>query len=123
MKLNLSISEILLLLGKQISGGKSAKYVHSICTDTRHTIDAEHTLFIPLIGEHFNGHAFAGSAYQKGIRTFIVSEEVNLPNDCVVIHVENTTEAFQKIASHHRTKFNIPVIGITGSNGKTIVKE
>jgi alanine racemase len=123
MKLNLSISDISQLLGKQISEGNSKKYIHSICTDTRHTIDAEHTLFIPLIGEHFNGHAFAGSAYQKGIRTFIVSEEVNLPNDCVVIHVENTTETFQKIASHHRTKFNIPVIGITGSNGKTIVKE
>ena len=123
MKLNLSISDISQLLEKQISEGNSEKYIHSICTDTRHTIDAEHTLFIPLIGEHFNGHTFAGSAYQKGIRTFIVSEQVNLPSDCVVIHVENTTDAFQKIAAHHRSKFNIPVIGITGSNGKTIVKE
>ncbi|MFA9220448.1 MAG: Mur ligase family protein [Sediminibacterium sp.] len=81
------------------------------------------TLFIPLIGEHFNGHSFVESAFQKGIRAFIVSEEVNLPSECLVIHVANTTEAFQKIAAHHRKQFDLPVIGITGSNGKTIVKE
>jgi alanine racemase len=123
MKLNFTISDISQILGKQISQGNSEKYIHSICTDTRHTIDAEQTLFIPLIGEHFNGHGFVESAFQKGIRTFIVSEEVNLPDNCIVFHVENTTEAFQKIAAHHRSQFNLPVIGITGSNGKTIVKE
>lgn len=123
MKLNLSISELSHIVGGEISEGKSNHFIHSICTDTRHTIDAEHTLFIPLIGEHFNGHTFVESAFKKGIRNFIVSEEVNLPSDCVVIHVENTTDAFQKIAAHHRSQFNIPVIGITGSNGKTIVKE
>jgi alanine racemase len=123
MKLNFSISDISQILGTPISEGNSEKYIHSICTDTRHTIDAEHTLFIPLIGEHFNGHTFVESAFHKGIRTFLVSEEVNLPSDCIVIHVENTTEAFQKIAAHHRKQFHLPVIGITGSNGKTIVKE
>ena len=123
MKLNLSISDISQILGKQISEGNSEKCIHSICTDTRHTVDSEHTLFIPLIGEHFNGHAFVEGAFHKGIRTFIVSEEVNLPSDCLVFHVENTTEAFQKIAAHHRSQFHLPIIGITGSNGKTIVKE
>ena len=123
MKLNLSISDLTRIVKGEISEGNCTSFIHFICTDTRHTIDAEHTLFIPLIGEHFNGHSFVESAFQKGIRTFIVSEEVNLPSDCVVVHVENTTEAFQKIAAHHRKQFNIPVIGITGSNGKTIVKE
>ena len=123
MKLNFSISELSHIIGGEISEGNSNNFIHSICTDTRHTVDAAHTLFIPLNGEHFNGHAFISNAYQKGIRTFIVSEEVNLTNDCVVIRVENTTTAFQKIAAYHRKQFNIPVIGITGSNGKTIVKE
>jgi alanine racemase len=123
MKLNLTISDLSLLLESKISVGNSTKSIHTICTDTRHTVDAENTLFIPLIGEHFNGHTFVGSAYKKGIRTFIVSENVSLSDDCIVIHVENTTEAFQKIASHHRKQFDLPVIGITGSNGKTIVKE
>jgi alanine racemase len=123
MKLNLSISELSHIVGGEISEGNSKNFIHSICTDTRHTIDAAHTLFIPLIGEHFNGHSFVENAFQKGIRTFIVSEEVNLPSECLVIHVENTTEAFQKIAVHHRKQFDLPVIGITGSNGKTIVKE
>ena len=123
MKLNLSISDLTQIVKGEISEGNSTNFIHFICTDTRHTLDAEHTLFIPLIGEHFNGHTFVANAYLKGIRTFIVSENVNLSGDCVVIRVENTTEAFQKIAAHHRAQFNIPVIGITGSNGKTIVKE
>jgi alanine racemase len=123
MKLNLTISDLSLLLESKISDGNSTKSIHTICTDTRHTVDAEHTLFIPLIGEHFNGHSFVTQAYLKGIRTFIVSEDVNLTDDCVVLRVKNTTEAFQKIAANHRKQFNLPVIGITGSNGKTIVKE
>ncbi len=123
MKLNLSISELSHIVGGEISEGKSNHFIHSICTDTRHTIDAAHTLFIPLKGEHFNGHSFVSSAFQKGIRTFIVSEAVDLPRECVIIRVENTTIAFQNIAAHHRKQFNIPIIGITGSNGKTIVKE
>lgn len=123
MKLNLSISELSRIVTGEISGGKSEHTVHYICTDTRHTIEPNHSLFIPLIGEHFNGHAFAGKAYEKGIRTFIVSEEVDLGNDCNIIRVENTTSAFQKIAAYHRAQFQIPVLGITGSNGKTIVKE
>ena len=123
MKLNLSISDLTQIVKGEISEGNCTSFIHFICTDTRHTVDTEHTLFIPLIGEHFNGHTFVESAYNKGIRTFIVSEHVILSDDCIVIHVENTTEAFQKIAAHHRKQFNIPVIGITGSNGKTIVKE
>lgn len=123
MKLNLSFSDLSQILGSEISEGNDASFIHFICTDTRHTVDGAHTLFIPLKGEHFNGHAFVSKAYQKGIRTFIVSEEINLPKDSVVIRVENTTEAFQKIAAHHRQQFHIPIIGITGSNGKTIVKE
>ena len=103
MKLNLTISELSHIVGGEISEGNSTNFIHSICTDTRHTIDAEHTLFIPLIGEHFNGHVFVETAFHKGIRTFIVSEEVNLTSDCVVIHVENTTEAFQKIAARRTT--------------------
>lgn len=123
MKLNLSISELSHIVGGEISEGNSNNFIHSICTDTRHTVDVAHALFIPLKGDHFNGHTFISSAFQKGIRTFLVSEEVNLPSECTILRVGNTTEAFQKIAAHHRKQFNIPIIGITGSNGKTIVKE
>ena len=123
MKLNLSISDLSLIVGGEISEGSSNNLIHFICTDSRHTIDAASALFIPLKGDHFNGHVFISNAYQKGVRSFIVSEEVTLKEDCVVIQVKNTTEAFQKIAAHHRRQFKIPIIGITGSNGKTIVKE
>lgn len=123
MKLNLTISQLALIVQGKISGGNSENTIHYICTDTRHTFESAHTLFIPLVGEHFNGHAFIQNAYEKGIRIFVVSEHVSLGNDCVVIQVENTTTAFQRIAAHHRKQFNIPVVGITGSNGKTIVKE
>lgn len=123
MKLNLSISDLSHIVCGEISEGNSASLIHFICTDTRHTVDSVHSVFIPLTGEHFNGHVFIPTAYEKGIRTFIVSEEVSLPKDCNVIHVDHTLTAFQQIAAFHRTQFNIPIIGITGSNGKTIVKE
>lgn len=123
MNLDLALVELTELLGGKLLSQNSDNAVHFICTDTRNTVDPKHTLFIPLKGDHFNGHEFIAAAYHKGIRTFLISEEIVIESDCTVIRVRDTTEAFQKIATQHRSKFNIPVIGITGSNGKTIVKE
>ncbi|RLD53584.1 MAG: bifunctional UDP-N-acetylmuramoyl-tripeptide:D-alanyl-D-alanine ligase/alanine racemase, partial [Bacteroidetes bacterium] len=70
-----------------------------------------------------NGHKFIDGLYEKGIRNFIVSEDHFHFDDANVILVENTLDALQKLTAFHRREFDIPVIGITGSNGKTIVKE
>ncbi len=93
--------------------------------DSRNISFAEQSLFFALLTSRANGHSYILNAYQKGIRNFIVSEEVSLENlkEAAVIYVDDTLKALQLLASFHRKQFSIPVIGITGSNGKTIVKE
>jgi len=82
------------------------------------------SLFFALVTEHGDGHAFIADAYKKGIRNFIVSvpETTELPGSNIIF-VDNSLHALQLLAAYHRKQFDIPVIGITGSNGKTVVKE
>ena len=93
--------------------------------DTRKIIFAETSLFFALKSNKNNGHKYLNDAYDAGIRNFIVSETMDVSNfaNANIILVENTQIALQKLSTHHRNLFHIPVIGITGSNGKTIVKE
>jgi alanine racemase len=93
--------------------------------DSRRVSEGTASIFFALKTTHGNGHRFVADAWKKGVRNFIVSETVEaetLPDSNIIL-VEDSLAALQKIAAHHRRQFNIPVIGITGSNGKTIVKE
>lgn len=94
------------------------------CIDTRQITNAATSLFFCLIGRN-NGHQYIDIAYEKGIRNFIVSEEIDFTKYAAAnfCRVENTNAALQQLAIYHRQQFTIPIIGITGSNGKTIVKE
>ncbi|MFM7311245.1 MAG: bifunctional UDP-N-acetylmuramoyl-tripeptide:D-alanyl-D-alanine ligase/alanine racemase, partial [Flavobacteriales bacterium] len=98
--------------------------ISRIVTDTRNSITPQGSLFVALKGARSNGHHYLQQAYEKGLRHFMVQETpvVSLPGSSIVL-VENTWKALQALAAHHRKQFNIPVIGITGSNGKTVVKE
>jgi alanine racemase len=93
--------------------------------DTRKIIFAETSLFFALKSNKNNGHKYLNDAYDTGIRNFIISEPIDVSNfeNANIILVENTQIALQKLSTHHRNLFHIPIIGITGSNGKTIVKE
>ncbi len=91
-----------------------------ISTDTRNI--QEGSMFIALKGEHFNGNLFAAKAIELGATYSIVDEE-QYSNDKNIFYVENTLTFLQNLANFHRNKFNIPFIGITGSNGKTSTKE
>jgi alanine racemase len=93
--------------------------------DTRKIIFAETSLFFALKSSKNNGHKYLNDAYDAGIRNFIVSEiiDVSTFENANIILVKNTQIALQQLSKHHRNLFHIPVIGITGSNGKTIVKE
>jgi UDP-N-acetylmuramoyl-tripeptide--D-alanyl-D-alanine ligase len=71
-----------------------------------------------LRGEHFNGNVFAAKAIESGATYSIVDEE-EFANDKNIFYVENTLIFLQNLANFHRNKFDIPFIGITGSNGKT----
>jgi UDP-N-acetylmuramoyl-tripeptide--D-alanyl-D-alanine ligase len=91
-----------------------------VCTDSRNI--ETNSLFIALKGANFNGNTFAEEAIQSGSRYAIVDDIKYQTNDRILL-VVNTLEFLQKLANFHRKKFNIPIIGITGSNGKTSTKE
>ena len=99
--------------------------VEYLVTDSRNIIDPAKSIFFAIKGPRRSGIGFVSEAYQQGVRIFIIEEPIDatLYTDAVFIQVPNVIAALQQIAAHHRKQFNIPVIGITGSNGKTIVKE
>jgi len=99
--------------------------IDRLSIDSRTLVLASKTLFFALVGERHNGHDYIQDLYDKGIRAFVVSENIDndLFEDCNFILVADTLNALQKLSAHHRKNFTYPVITITGSNGKTIVKE
>ena len=101
----------------------SIKY---IAIDSRKIISPADTVFFALQGERHNGHTFIRELYQKGTRVFVISEE-NVQTEkypeAVFLLVNDSLIALHQFASYHRLQYNYAVVGITGSNGKTIVKE
>jgi alanine racemase len=97
--------------------------ISHLLTDSRQISNPVESLYFALQGRR-DGHEFIGEAYEHGVRNFVVmqqpAEEYTAANFLVV---PNVLKALQTLAAHHRSRFNLPVIGITGSNGKTIVKE
>jgi alanine racemase len=105
--------------------GKDNEHNWTLLIDSRNLTQSSHTIFFAITTKFNNGHLYIEELYHKGVRQFVVEPEYNtLPYpDASFIVVENTLKALQNLSSFHRQLFNIPVIGITGSNGKTIVKE
>lgn len=99
--------------------------VERLLPDSRKLYDAPACLFFALKGPRRDGHLFIPELYEKGVRSFVISHDVDKASypEAKFIRVDDTLPALQALAIHHRNKFNIPVIGITGSNGKTITKE
>ncbi|MFL5740481.1 MAG: bifunctional UDP-N-acetylmuramoyl-tripeptide:D-alanyl-D-alanine ligase/alanine racemase [Flavisolibacter sp.] len=99
--------------------------IEHLCYDTRRIQEPATSLFFALRTEHNDGHKYISDAVKKGLRHFIVSEENNSYSKVKgsVILVPDTLTALQQLVAYHRQQFNYPVIGITGSNGKTVVKE
>ena len=103
----------------------SEDLIVSISYDTRKITQTNNVLFFALKGEFRNGKQFILEAYKKGIRNFLVDEKVDIgefPN-ANFICVEDSLFALQEIAKAHRLKFSYPIVAITGSVGKTMVKE
>lgn len=98
--------------------------IHFISLDSRTILEANHTVFFALKGEKADGHEYIADAYKKGVRWFVVHQcPEELPANALFLQVHDVLEALQRIAAHHRAHFHYPVTAITGSNGKTIVKE
>jgi alanine racemase len=99
--------------------------IDTLLIDSRKLTTPKTSLFFALHGLRRDGHFYIEELYQKGVRHFVVSQDFfqNQYPDAVFIKVENTLHALQKLAAYHRSRFAIEIIGITGSNGKTVVKE
>jgi Alr-MurF fusion protein len=99
--------------------------VEHLLTDSRRLIFPDTTLFFSLKGLRKSGHYFLDELYQRGVRNFVVFDNINVSayQNANIILVKDSLAALQQLAAYHRDHFDIPVIGITGSNGKTIVKE
>ena len=121
-----SIKEIAQILNVSASrlNDKKAE-VSLLLTDSRSLGDPEQTLFFALKTQNNDGHKFVLPLYAQGVRNFVVESDEGLGHlrDANVLLVDNSLEALQNIAMYHRRRFQIPVIGMTGSRGKTTVKE
>ncbi len=95
--------------------------VDGVFVDSRTSVPAG--MFVAISGRNHDGHDYVGELYDRGVRAFMVEREVALPADAGVVRVEDSVEALQALAADWRGRFGGVVVGITGSNGKTVVKE
>ena len=110
--------------GRLVMGAAAGAEIDRVIIDSRHADTSPGALFIALRGPRNDGHDHIAELRSKGLRDFMVLQDRISEVDGVnAIIVEDTLVALQRFAAWHRARFNIPVIGITGSNGKTIVKE
>jgi len=101
------------------------KPVTDLVTDSRKVVLAEGAVFFAMKGERHDAHRFLKDLYAQGMRQFVVEEAADLKDlpEANIVQVPSSLKALQALVKLHRTQFQIPVIGITGSNGKTIIKE
>lgn len=101
------------------------KPVTDLVTDSRKVVLTEGSTFFAMKGERHNAHLFLKQLYEQGLRQFVVEQHVDINTlpEANIVQVVSSLQALQALAKHHRSQFQIPVIGITGSNGKTIIKE
>lgn len=104
--------------------GTSPAVVSRLLTDSRSLWLPEETAFFALVGRRADGHRYIADLYVRGVRVFVVSKlPADQHPDANYLVVRNTLAALQRLAERHRARFDMPVVGITGSNGKTVVKE
>lgn len=98
------------------------KAVHGVSIDSRKV--TEHDLYIPIIGEKLDGHQFILNAVEHGATAILtMKREIDAPKDISVIYVNDTVKAIQDLARYHRLRYDIPVVAVTGSSGKTTTKD
>ncbi|MGB2704338.1 MAG: Mur ligase family protein, partial [Chitinophagaceae bacterium] len=99
--------------------------IEHLLLDSRKIYSPATSLFVAIKGVRRDGHQFIPELYKRGVRNFIISQNIDTGTypEANFLLVKDSLAALQQLAAHHRQQFNIPVIGITGSNGKTIIKE
>ena len=130
--MNYSIEKITTLIGARRIGETDAQ-IGWLLTDSRSLCFPEETLFFALKSTRNDGHRYIEDLYRRGVRNFVVEAKgiaeycpngsVTSMADANFLIVPSPLAALQRLAERHRDEFNIPIVGITGSNGKTMVKE
>ncbi len=122
-----STEQIAALIGAQCTGTAEGT-VKWLLTDSRSLSFPEETLFFALVTKRGDGHRYIPDLYRRGVRRFVVSalpsqEQLQQMPEACFLQVKDTLAALQLLGEKHRAEYSIPVVGITGSNGKTVVKE
>lgn len=118
----IKLSTIAEVTGGRLLCGDGERYVDNVVTDSRKL--TKDCLFVPLVGEKFDGHDFIENAFAGGAAASLTAKDVpTSPEGAVIIRVEDTLRALQQIAAHYRGLFPVSVVGLTGSVGKTTTKE
>jgi alanine racemase len=117
------LSDIAAICGGTLYGEDKA--VGSVITDSRSFVVDEATMFVAISGINHDGHAYVNALYARGVRAFLVERDIAMEQyaDAGFVVVESAVHALQQIAADYRRHFGGTVVGITGSNGKTVVKE
>lgn len=118
---NLTVNEIVQAVGGRLLCGSGETVVSHISIDSRDI--QENTLFTPIIGERVDAHKFLGQVFENGAVAAFTSHGEIADASKPHILVKNTEEALGDLAVYYRSKFPVPVVGITGSVGKTSTKE
>jgi len=120
--IELSIRDLLKICGGRLLAGNENRQFRGVCTDSRKLTPGQ--LFFALRGERFDGHEFITRAFKKGAAGAVVGREVEVPfRDGCLVMVDNPLLCLQRLAAWWRRRFDIPVIGVTGSSGKTTTKD
>ena len=120
--MNYLLSEIARIVGGEHRGCDLR--VKEVATDSRGVFSSDDMVFVAINGKHHDGHAFIPAMVARGVKAFIVERDVEVNGVGVgIVVVPSAIGALQKLAAHHRREFRGRVVAITGSNGKTIVKE
>lgn len=120
-----TIEQIATILRSKSPIAVPGRKITRLLTDSRSLSFPEETIFFAIRTRFGDGHRYIGELYRRGVKDFVVNttEGFEELTDANFIVVENSRNALQTLAAYHRSQFNIPIVGITGSDGKTIVKE
>jgi alanine racemase len=122
--LTLSIRNIIPIIKAQFVGFNEIAVIDSVSIDSRSLQNSESTLFFAIVGPNHDGHHYISNLISNGVSNFVVNHvPKEFENEANFLVVENTIEALQNFAAAYRSNFDFPIIGVTGSNGKTIIKE
>lgn len=120
-----SLAQISEIVGGQLYGSARTQVLEDIVFDSRKILSPSNALFMAIPTDVNDGHKYITHAYKEGIRSFLISEKLAFDHfqDAQFLLVEDTVGALKSLALYHRQLHNITSIGITGSNGKTTIKE